>query len=68
MVVPAIGLDGQILISSSAVLVVGAGGIGSTVLLYLAGTYSFRTVLSSHTLKGFDMYAYIIPPNNRKML
>lgn len=37
MIVPSIGLDGQVILSSSSVLVVGAGGIGSTVLLYLAG-------------------------------
>jgi ThiF family len=37
MIVPSIGLNGQVVLSSSSVLVVGAGGIGSTVLLYLAG-------------------------------
>jgi molybdopterin/thiamine biosynthesis adenylyltransferase len=37
MILPSIGIDGQIVLSKSSVLVVGAGGIGSTVLLYLAG-------------------------------
>jgi tRNA A37 threonylcarbamoyladenosine dehydratase len=38
MMVPSIGLDGQQILTSSSVLVVGAGGIGSTALLYLAGS------------------------------
>lgn len=50
MIVPSIGLDGQVVLSSSSVLVVGAGGIGSTVLLYLAGHecnwYCLRHVLA----------------------
>lgn len=37
MVVPSIGMSGQDQLSRSSILVVGAGGIGSTVLLYLAG-------------------------------
>mmetsp|Transcript_30962 Transcript_30962/g.29575 ORF Transcript_30962/g.29575 Transcript_30962/m.29575 type:complete len:535 (-) Transcript_30962:3-1607(-) len=37
MLVPCVGLDGQVLLSQSSVLVIGAGGIGSTVLMYLAG-------------------------------
>ena len=37
MILPSIGIDGQTVLSKSSVLVVGAGGIGSTVLLYLAG-------------------------------
>lgn len=37
MILPSIGIDGQKVLSTSSVLVVGAGGIGSTVLLYLAG-------------------------------
>jgi molybdopterin/thiamine biosynthesis adenylyltransferase len=40
MLVPCIGLDGQVLLSQSSVLVIGAGGIGSTVLMYLAGDKS----------------------------
>ena len=38
MIVPSVGgLEGQRQLSSTSVLVVGAGGIGSSVLLYLAG-------------------------------
>lgn len=36
MLLPEIGVSGQLNISSSKVAVVGAGGIGSTVLMYLA--------------------------------
>lgn len=32
---PQVGTDGQLMLSSSKVLVVGAGGIGSTVAQYL---------------------------------
>lgn len=39
MVVPSVGLNGQIALAKSSVLVIGAGGLGSTVLLYLAGTF-----------------------------
>jgi adenylyltransferase/sulfurtransferase len=37
MLVSQFGTDGQNIISNSSVAVIGAGGIGSTVLLYLAG-------------------------------
>eukprot|EP01038_Epipyxis_sp_PR26KG_P004606 gene4606-6483_t len=37
MLVPQVGYEGQLKLNSSKVLIVGAGGIGSTVALYLAG-------------------------------
>lgn len=37
MLIPQIGMSGQCSLHNHSVLVVGAGGIGSTVLLYLAG-------------------------------
>ena len=37
MLIPHVGIDGQLALSSASVVVIGAGGIGSTVLLYLAG-------------------------------
>ena len=36
MIMPQVGGEGQAALSSSKVLVIGAGGIGSTVVLYLA--------------------------------
>lgn len=54
MVVPSVGLDGQIAIAKSSVLVIGAGGIGSTVLLYLAGLYRCTTVMNSSN-SGLDI-------------
>jgi len=38
MIMPQFGNEGQQLLSSSKVLIVGAGGIGSTVALYLAAS------------------------------
>lgn len=37
MMVPEIGIQGQLLLQMASVVVVGAGGLGSSVLLYLAG-------------------------------
>ena len=36
MIIPQVGLPGQIALKNSSVLVIGAGGLGSPVLLYLA--------------------------------
>ena len=38
MLVPQVGMSGQTKLAASSVLVIGAGGIGSTVLLYLVGS------------------------------
>lgn len=38
MIMPQIGKEGQEILSSSKILIVGAGGIGSTVALYLAAS------------------------------
>jgi len=38
MIMPQFGNEGQQLLSSSKVLIIGAGGIGSTVALYLAAS------------------------------
>lgn len=38
MIMPQIGQEGQQILSSSKVLIVGAGGTGSTVALYLAAS------------------------------
>lgn len=37
MILPEIGISGQLKLQNSAVLVIGAGGLGSPILLYLAG-------------------------------
>lgn len=37
MLVPSIGINNQQVLSNKSIVVIGAGGIGSTLILYLAG-------------------------------
>lgn len=42
LVLPQVGMEGQEKLAKAKVFVVGAGGLGSPVLLYLAASYRFR--------------------------
>jgi adenylyltransferase/sulfurtransferase len=50
LLLPCIGLKGQTSLCESSVLVVGAGGIGSSLLLYLAAA-GIRTYLIHNIIK-----------------
>ena len=43
IIIPEFGQDGQMRLKNSAVLVIGAGGIGSPLVMYLAGS-GFGTI------------------------
>ncbi len=44
LLIPDVGLDGQRRLKSSKVLVIGAGGLGSPTLLYLASARSVSSI------------------------
>lgn len=60
MILPIIGRPGQERICSSRVLVVGAGGIGSTALLYLAASGISLTVVDHDTVDTSNLHRQVI--------
>ena len=59
---PEVGIEGQKKIKSAKILVVGAGGLGSPVLLYLARSVLPRPLESGTS--GFVVLAAILPSDN----
>ena len=63
------GLEGQSKIKSSKVLVVGAGGLGSPILLYLAGAgVGTLGIIDGDTVETINLHRQVIHPtsNNHK--
>jgi molybdopterin/thiamine biosynthesis adenylyltransferase len=56
MILPQIGSSGQDSLSSSSVLVIGAGGIGSTVLMYLASSGVPAVILDFDTVDVSNLH------------
>ncbi len=55
---PQIGHEGQQILSSSKVLIVGAGGIGSTVAMYLAASGVPCDVLDFDLVEVSNLHRY----------
>jgi len=61
MLLPQIGPYGQKSISSSSVLIIGAGGIGSTLIMYLAGAGVGRmTIVDFDTVELSNLHRQVI--------
>lgn len=58
MIMPQIGHEGQQILSSSKVLIVGAGGIGSTVAMYLAASGVPCDVLDFDLVEVSNLHRY----------
>lgn len=58
MIMPQIGSEGQLNLSSSKVLIVGAGGIGSTAALYLAASGVPADVLDFDLVEVSNLHRY----------
>jgi sulfur-carrier protein adenylyltransferase/sulfurtransferase len=58
MIMPQIGREGQMLLSSSKVLIVGAGGIGSTVAMYMAASGVHTDVLDFDLVEVSNLHRY----------
>jgi molybdopterin/thiamine biosynthesis adenylyltransferase len=56
MILPIIGLDGQEKIKNSRVLIVGAGGIGSSVAMYLATAGVSLTIMDHDTVDTSNLH------------
>jgi molybdopterin/thiamine biosynthesis adenylyltransferase len=56
MILPIIGTDGQEKIKNAKVLVVGAGGIGSSVAMYLATAGVSLTIMDHDTVDTSNLH------------
>lgn len=59
MIMPQIGSEGQHNLSDSKVLIVGAGGIGSTVAMYLAASGVPADVLDFDVVEVSNLHRYV---------
>jgi len=59
MLVPGVGRDGQLALARSSVLVVGCGGIGSSVILYLAGAGVPLTLVDHDTVETSNLHRQV---------
>ncbi len=60
MLVPGIGRDGQLYLSRSKVLIVGCGGIGSSVILYLAAAGVPLTLVDHDLVEVSNLHRQIV--------
>ena len=60
MLVPGIGRAGQLCLNRSRVLVVGCGGIGSTVIMYLAGAGVSLTLCDDDDVEASNLHRQIV--------
>lgn len=60
MLLPNIGLEGQLKLENTKVLIVGAGGIGSTVAMYLAGAGVKLTIMDFDIVELSNLHRQII--------
>jgi hypothetical protein len=60
MIPPQVGYEGQLKLARSRVLVVGAGGIGSTAAMYLAASGVCLDVLDFDTVETSNLHRQII--------
>lgn len=58
MIMPQIGNEGQQILSSSKVLIVGGGGIGSTVAMFLAASGVPSDVLDFDVVEVSNLHRY----------
>jgi molybdopterin/thiamine biosynthesis adenylyltransferase/rhodanese-related sulfurtransferase len=64
MIVPGVGMEGQVSLCNGRALVVGCGGIGSTVILYLAGAGVSLTLCDDDVVESSNLHRQIIHDMN----
>lgn len=60
MIVPEVGLDGQIRLKNSSVMVVGAGGLGSPAIAYLAGAGVNVGIVDPDVVEASNLHRQVI--------
>jgi adenylyltransferase/sulfurtransferase len=59
LILPEIGIDGQIKLCQSKVLLVGVGGIGSTVAMYLVGAGVPIDIVDFDNVEESNLHRYL---------